>query len=272
MLKFLSFLCVITLITTLQAGVATEHRRSNCNVGLFGQAVVCIGSISSESTGSDIRPIQRSTSPVPVPETNIFYFAEILLGAYDLWDCYIFEPVRITKVYTAGLLSQFNTMNEKLFPPCFRNERPGLTVDINPELLAKRFFDTIPLPVPKPSVPPGYAVTGKIAYLLAGDSNDPPSWHRTTPLGVLTVTAHGTYTINWGDGTPTTTSTSPGAAYPDGTIVHTYDDTGHYTVTVREDWTATWSVGAAHGTLSGLHTTGTIPDFAVRQIQAVITG
>jgi hypothetical protein len=64
---------------------------------------------------------------------------------------------------------------------------------------------------------------------------------------------------------------NPGGPYPSGTITHTYDNTGTVTITVREDWTATWSIGALHGTLEALHTTGTDPGFVVRQIQAVIT-
>jgi hypothetical protein len=63
-----------------------------------------------------------------------------------------------------------------------------------------------------------------------------------------------------------------GRPYPDGTIFHTYDNTGSETVTVEEVWTATWSLGPAHGELQALRTTASIAGFQVQQIQAVVTG
>ncbi len=146
---------------------------------------------------------------------------------------------------------------------------------IDPAVLAVHFWQTIPLPRPRPQIPPGYAITGRPAYLVTDGTLAPARYEQSTPLGPLTVDAHGSYLVDWGDGTsPTWTGPylSEGLAYPNGNIFHTFDDVGTVTVTVREVWTATWRLGAASGALSALRTTAAIPGFVVRQIQAIVTG
>jgi hypothetical protein len=142
---------------------------------------------------------------------------------------------------------------------------------VPPSVLAEQFWQTIPLPAPDPSIPPGYAITGKPAYLVTGGSLAPQPFTEQTPLGALAVTAHGAYTVNWGDGTTSGPFDAEGLAYPNGNISHTYDNVGSVTVTLDETWTATWTLGPAAGTLDRLETHATIPDFAVRQLQAVIS-
>jgi hypothetical protein len=146
---------------------------------------------------------------------------------------------------------------------------------LNPATLAIQFWQTIPLPAPRPSIPPGYAITGKLAYLVTNGTLAPPRYQRETPLGPLSIIARASYLVDWGDGSlPTWTGPyqQEGGPYPNGTIFHTYDYTGIVTVTVRETWTATWSLGPASGVLDTLQTTATIPAFRIQQLQAVITG
>jgi hypothetical protein len=145
-------------------------------------------------------------------------------------------------------------------------------VAVNPAVVAARFWETIPLPVPKPVVPPGYAITGKPAYLVTNGTVAPPGYGQQTVVGALHITARGAYEVNWGDGAVTGPYTSEGLAYPNGSIVHTYDNVGTDTVTVTETWSATWKLGAAGGTLQQLRTQGVINAFPVQQLQAVITG
>ena len=160
------------------------------------------------------------------------------------------------------------------FPNC-PAPAPGVRQPaIDPGTLAVRFWRTIPLPVPRPTIPPGYAVTGKTAYLVTNGTTAPSVYRDNTPLGQLTIQATGTYVVDWGDGTqPVWTGpyAAEGQSWPSGHITHTFDIAGTYTVAVQEDWTATWHLAGATGTLNGLHTTATIPNFAVRQLQAVIT-
>jgi hypothetical protein len=146
---------------------------------------------------------------------------------------------------------------------------------IDPAVLAVQFWQTIPLPRPHPDIPPGYAITGRPAYLVTDGTLAPAPYQRPTPLGPLIIDAHASYRVDWGDGT-SPTWTGPylheGIAYPNGNIVHTFDDVGTVTVTVQEVWTATWRLGGAGGVLDALQTTGTIPGFVIRQIQAIVTG
>ena len=64
------------------------------------------------------------------------------------------------------------------------------------------------------------------------------------------------YTWQWGDGT-TTTTTDPGAAYPDHTVYHKYSRTARgVTITLTTTWTATYSVaGGPPQPVSGTLTT-----------------
>lgn len=145
---------------------------------------------------------------------------------------------------------------------------------VDPVTLAVRYWTTIPLPTPKPSVPPGYAVTGKPSYLVTDGTLHPAPYIEATPLGLLTVKASGTYMVDWGDGTEPTWSgpyQQEGRPWPSGVITHTYDVAGSVQVTVTEDWTATWSLAGVTGTLGGLHTEAAIEGFRVEQLQAVIT-
>ncbi len=145
---------------------------------------------------------------------------------------------------------------------------------LNPFAMAVQFWQSIPLPVPRPAIPPGYAVTGKPAYLVTNGTTSPAPFTEATPLGPLTVVATGRYLVDWGDPAAPGWSgpyATEGQPWPDGTITHVYDYTGTDTVTVVEDWTATWQLAGAAGTLGGLHTTATIPAFRVGQLQAVIT-
>lgn len=157
-------------------------------------------------------------------------------------------------------------------PPARPKAGPG--PGANPQGYAVQFWRTIPLPVPKPAVPPGYAVTGKTSYLVTHGTTNPPTYTDNTPLGQLTIQATGEYIVDWGDQTAPTWNgpyAMEGEPWPNGQITHTYDVAGTYTVNVEEQWSATWHLAGAAGTLTGLQTTATIPNFRVEQMQAVIT-
>ena len=144
---------------------------------------------------------------------------------------------------------------------------------LDPVTLAVQFWRTVPLPVPHPTIPPGYAITGKPAYLVTGGSTQPDPFVEQTPLGQLTIEAVGTYDVDWGDGSGWQGPyRSEGQPYPQGGVSHVYDNVGTYDVVVREQWTARWQLAGAVGTLGGLQTTATIGAYPVRQVQAVITG
>jgi hypothetical protein len=145
---------------------------------------------------------------------------------------------------------------------------------VDPAAISVAFWRTIPLPKPKPQLPPGYAVTGLPAYLVTGGTLHPAPYQANTPLGPLTIIATGSYSVDWGDGSsPAWTGPfrEEGLPYPDGNIVHTFDNVGTVTITVVENWTATWTLGPDRGVLPDLQTRATIPNLQIRQLQAVIT-
>lgn len=129
--------------------------------------------------------------------------------------------------------------------------------------------EEVPLPKPKPSIAPSRAITGKVAYLeTKGELRN--VFTEPTVFGTLTITAHGSYSVDRGDGEKGGPYTFEGKAWPDGRITHTYLNVGTYNVTVTENWTADWQLGGESGVLRTLRTTGTISNFPVEQLQAVI--
>jgi len=152
------------------------------------------------------------------------------------------------------------------FPPC-----PGVAGGaIDPVVYAISFWQDIPLPKPGPFIAPGWAITGKYAYLETHGERQ-HTYTRETPFGPLVLTATGRYSVDWGDGTQTGPYDFEGGPWPDGEITHTYIDVGIYDVVVTEQWSATWRLGGESGTLSGLQTEGRIEDLRVEQVQAVVS-
>jgi len=208
------------------------------------------------------------------PPRDIIEVATIDWQADHGQDCYVLRPFDLAGALP-GSRAIIDAMSAVAManPPCPATTAPPLRA-VSPATLAEEFWETIPLPRPEPKLPPGYAITGKPIYLLTGDSRTPPPWVRQTPLGTLVVTARGTYTVKWGTGTSPAVSgpySSTGGTYPHGTITHTYDVAGTYTIRVEETWSATWRLGDYGGSLQDLRTSATV-SFPVHQVQAVLTG
>ncbi|MGH9122605.1 MAG: hypothetical protein ACRDYC_11815 [Acidimicrobiales bacterium] len=245
-----------------------------CTPVEFATTVHCGGEVDVNIPGAPApgptgqAPSGPATSP-PVVTIEIPEVVPFLPGG---GQCVTFLPFQVDVANAAPVLNQANHSTQLLldaYPPCPATPTqaaPGL----DPATLAQQFWQTIPLPVPNPSIPPGYGITGLAAYLVTSGAIAPAPYSEPTPLGPLSVTAVGAYTIDWGDGTTSGPYDFEGEPWPNGQITHTYEDVGTFTVTVTENWTATWSLGAGAGALAALHTTATIPGFAVRQVQAVI--
>lgn len=270
------FVAIYLLMPPVSASSATPQ--SSACVGFFGSDLNCSGSVTLTIPG------KPATIP---PRTKISHTSSNALSTYSLTvplierggrnqGCVSFGTAAQPTAPAADLLSEVHglttawTLQYGLCNPA-RAALPQ-TVAVDPAVLAASFWETIPLPAPKPTIPPGYAITGKPAYLVTGGTLDPDPYHQQTVIGSLAITAHGTYHVTWGDGAASGPYDTEGNAWPNGNIAHTYDDTGSYTVTLTETWTATWHLGAATGTLNQLATHATIPAFPVRQLQAVITG
>lgn len=157
------------------------------------------------------------------------------------------------------------------YPPCPERPRaPGVTAPAEtPSMVARRYWELVPLPRPQPHIAPGRAITGKPAYLeTRGDVTH--TYTNSTSFGPLEIVATGRYYVDWGDGATAGPYTHEGGPWPDGRITHEYIDIGAYDVVVTERWTATWRLAGQTGQLRTLQTVGRIDDFPVQQIQAVL--
>lgn len=157
------------------------------------------------------------------------------------------------------------------YPPCpARPQQAGEPPAVEtPSMIARRYWEQVPLPTPRPSIAPGRAITGKLAYLeTSGEIYH--TYSNDTAVGQLQIHASGSYVVDWGDGETSGPYRFEGAPWPNGTITHDYQNVGSYDVVVTEKWTASWSLGGETGVLRTLQTSGRINDFPVEQIQAVI--
>jgi hypothetical protein len=76
---------------------------------------------------------------------------------------------------------------------------PGEEAVIDPRVLAQQGWEEVLLPKPQPYIAPGWAITGKYAYLeTRGELRD--VFRKATPIGPLEITSTGRYYVDWGDG------------------------------------------------------------------------
>ena len=136
-------------------------------------------------------------------------------------------------------------------------------------MFARRYWEEVVLPQPRPEIDPGRAITGKLAYLETNGQTR-TIYTNSTIFGPLEIIATGTYMVDWGDGETSGPHTLEGKPWPDGHITHEYEHVGSYDIVVTEKWTATWRLGGESGVLRELETEGQINDFPVQQLQAVI--
>jgi hypothetical protein len=279
------------VLFVVKGGVASAQTQTGGSQGS------CIGIVfaidcGGESTLVRVRP-PAIQAPAPHVETvtprsptapSVNYVSQTMVGTNAAGgQCLYQMAVPASQYLVAGLdragQNPFLNLTAGL-PQCPAPPAPPAVVaaagpappPVNPAVVAEQFFETIPLPAPRPAIPPGYALTGLAAYLVTNGDLRPAAYSRNTPVGLLSVQPQGAYYVDWGDGTRTGPYTTEGRPYPDGTISHVYDQVGTYPVTVTVEWSATWALGAAHGVLGGLRTQARIPDFVVRQSQAVLTG
>ncbi len=157
------------------------------------------------------------------------------------------------------------------YPPCpARPAVPGQPPQpATPSSIARRHWELVPLPQPRPHIPPGRAITGKLAYLDTGGAVT-HRYSSDTVFGPLRIEANGSYMIAWGDGETSGPYSFEGEPCPTGRITHEYQRVGSYDIIVTERWTARWYLAGQTGNLRTLQTVGRINVFPVQQIQAVI--
>lgn len=128
--------------------------------------------------------------------------------------------------------------------------------------------DMVQLPKPGLWMAPGKALTGMAGCLEIGG---PSAMSRGFDVFGMPVSLSigSTYDIDWGDGTSLTGVTSHGGPCPDGDLKHAYAKRGNVTITVTQNWTATWSAGGTGGTIAGVLRTVQTLALSVEEAQAV---
>ena len=163
------------------------------------------------------------------------------------------------------------------YPVCTNSPRQAPNQAPNPAVLAAALWrDQVDLPAPTVYMAPGKAITGLVGCLEIGG---PQQLQRSFPnvfgfdIGIQTTSE---YDVDWGDGTPHTTTTSQGGPCRDGNgndsgdIRHAYATSGTKTITVRQAWAATFTVNGGPPTaISGPLRTQTEWDIPVHEVQAV---
>ena len=252
---------------------AFAGQQAGCYDGPYGGSVDCGGGFTVTIPGSLPPPVPPPNpgtippSPTTSPPTTVPSRPPLVLTVAQGPN----GPCIALTAQNAAVLAAYQLVHIALCPASPAAAAPPTQV-VNPTTVAVNFWNSIPLPVPAPRIPPGYALAGEPAYLVTGGTTDPAPFTESTPLGILTVTATGNYMIDWGD--PLQPGLSgpyafEGTPYPNGQISHVYDNSGSYNVVVKENWTATWTLGGLSGQVGGLSTQATIPSFQVEQLQTI---
>ena len=229
--------------------------RSTPGGGLSGGgASVSVGGGSSAPTGPRVR-VSRDKRGITYDYTH--------MGGGKMR--YTYDP---TRDYCHGTTNFVECYGPRPTPGEPRRRAP-VPPPLSPTEVVERTIVNVRLPQPQPSIDPGYAVTGMKAYLETGNSTTHTFEPINTVLGPLTITATSTYTVNWGDGEVTGPYSDSGGAYPNGRITHVYRHARAVDIVVTQNWTAEWSLAGQSGRISGLSSSGSLPDFDVREVQAV---
>ncbi len=267
----LTFVCLALAAWAIPraAGASTTGGPPICFPGFNGH-IICKGVKSGGSSGSSGSSGTAGASGQPLQVYIEIGQLEAATANHPVCWVPMADNVTGGSPATIAQIKQFWKVVESVFPPC-----PGVVAATASQWASEywtAYWYARRLPEPRPSIPPGYAITGLPAYLVCGDG-DLVTVDRPTPLGTLAITARATYNVDWGDGT--TSLRQPGSSctpWPGGKVDHTYDYVGTYTVSVVETWQVTWTLGAASGSFQDVQTTGTLARFHVHQVEAVGSG
>lgn len=207
-------------------------------------------------------PVVIEGSPNFTNEPCLAITASQPLTSY--WEAY--------QLQNSALLS-WETLAET-YPGCIaKSTSTTPSIKIDPSQVVTQFWNQTvvnDLPSPQISIPPGFALSGLPSFLTANCSID-KTFYDQTPLGTATINAHGKLWVKW---TSNETWSGPydscGLPWPNGTISHVFTTKGNEIVSVKETWTASWSLAGHSGNLGGLYTRAKPLDLPIYSISSQI--
>lgn len=126
------------------------------------------------------------------------------------------------------------------------------------------------LPSPAPVMTPYFGIFGLDSYLSSG-AKFVDQISVSTIAGKVVAVASGQLTIDYGDGsTPFGPTSNSGGTYPLGDLMHLYKNTGCYRITIVENWSVNYSGGGSSGTIGGITTRGSLNNYCVYQMNALM--
>ncbi|MDA8024948.1 MAG: hypothetical protein M0T78_00170 [Actinomycetota bacterium] len=166
--------------------------------------------------------------------------------------------------YSRSILPQLFLSVHRLYPYCIDKTVTVITPPTNPttDLSIARYAITRALPIPNPSFDPPFTLVSIPAYLSTGATLS-DHLDLMTSFGRVIANATGVLNINFGDRSPTLTTTSAGGPYPSGTILHTWLTAGCFDVNITENWTVNYEIPNGSGQITGITTAASIPNYCV---------
>ena len=261
------FVAVVLLALALAIPAEAAESDADVNKNRLGDGIQYGGSIlgqpgAERSSGGGGGGARAASKPV-------YFGYEPTIGADAAGQPCVTSARRSFE--TPSEAANFGNAQEQAWVTLLRNYSlcPGAELpQADPAVLAEVFWGEVLLPKPVPHIEPGWAMTGRPAYL---ETRAPmtQTFTRDTPLGPLTITATGEFLVDWGDGVSTGPHRDAGGPWPDGRITHGYTKATTLDVVVTEQWRATWALAGRTGNLTALRTEGRIEDLPVREVQAV---
>lgn len=263
----------LTLLVAVFAGSPLAADESDCTKvtryderGVAYEKTVCTGSGSTSSPGAPRKTYEPDELVKVVSQVNgapctILATRTSRQGTEGL----AIEAALASVPWFGGPLSALWDVVVARLPGCAGPQAQPIEV-------AYSFIREIGPPDPRPHIAPGYAITGKAAFMETRGPLSHTEVRTVEPFGQITIQFRAVdFTVEWGDGTGRDKGpfTSPGEPWPEGAAKHTFTTAGRYDVVVIQRWSADWSVAGEAGTLTVTGAPSTIPQFLVREVQAV---
>ena len=270
MLRRLSALVIVLCCVELRPAEAQTTRTTLQVEAGSGVVDLLVGKATDDERTDQRSRNRRPVSGTPSTRPSTFMMkVELRIDPVDGGSCaYLYNVAGDPRSRQADAYEQLALRLVPRYGACSNSpvRRGGAPA---PAVVAAQVWrEQVQLPAPALTIAPGFALTGKPAYLEVGAPRRVQATYEALGESVA-IDATSVLDVDWGDGTVETGLTRQGGPWPERDISHVYTPVGDLTGTAPLRWSATWRVGQATGRIDdGLLTTGALP-LEVRQLQAV---